>query len=66
MMPFILCNESIGVDKSDFVHFATSVRWHRKILMMTTRLNGDIDRAVWGVCDIQLEWAGSQFRICRR
>ena len=38
-----------GVDKSDFVHFASSVLWHRKILMMTTRLNGDIDRAVWGV-----------------
>ena len=47
MMPFVLCNESIrDVDKSDYMHFVNSVQWHCAILMKTTRLNEDIDRAL--------------------
>ena len=34
------------MDKSDFMHFVNSVRWHCTILMKTTRLNEDIDRPV--------------------
>ena len=41
------------MDKSDFVKFVNSVRWHCTILMKTTRLNEDLDRAVRGVCDIR-------------
>ena len=44
------------MDKSDFVHFVNSVRWHCTIFTKTMRLNGDIDRAVLGVCDIRPEW----------
>ena len=44
------------MDKSYFMHFVSSVRWHCTILMNTTRLNEDLDRAVRGVCDLQLEW----------
>ena len=44
------------MDRSDFMHFVNSVRWHCTILMKTTRLNEDIDRAVRGVCDIRPEY----------
>ena len=50
------------MDKSDIMHFLNSVRWHCTILMKTTRLNEDIDRAVRGVCDIRPECAKMQFR----
>ena len=43
------------VDKSDFMHFVKSVRWHCTILMITTSLNENIDRDVRGVCDIRPE-----------
>ena len=43
------------MDNSDFKHFVNSVRWHCTILMKTTRLNEDTDRAVWGVCDMRPE-----------
>ena len=52
------------MDKSDFMHFVNSVRWHCTISMKTTRLNEDIDRAVRGVCDIRLECTEMQF--CNR
>ena len=29
------------MDKSDFMHFVNSFRWHCTILMKTTRLNGE-------------------------
>ena len=48
--------------KSDFMNFVNSVRWHCTLLMKTTRLNEDIDRAVRGVCDIQPECTKMQFR----
>ena len=51
------------MDKSDFVHFANTVRWHFTILMKTTRLNEDIDRAVRGVCDIRPECLKMVVRI---
>ena len=50
------------MDKSDVMHFVNSVQWHCTILMKTTRLNEDIDRAVRGVCDIRPECAKMQFR----
>ena len=50
------------MDKSDLMHFVISVRWHRTILMKTTRLNEDIDRAVQGLCDIRPECSKMQFR----
>ena len=50
------------MDKSDFMHFVNSVRWHCTIFMKTTRLNEDIDRAVRGVCDIRPEYTKMQFR----
>ena len=34
------------MDKSDFMHFVNSVQWHCTILMKTTGLNENIDRAV--------------------
>ena len=43
------------VDKIDFMHFVNSVRRHCTVLMKTTRLNEEIDRAVRGVCDIRPE-----------
>ena len=43
------------MDKSDFVHFVNSVRWHCTIFAKTTRFSGDIHRAVRGVCDIRPE-----------
>ena len=52
------------MDKSDFVNFVNSVQWHFIILMKTTRLNGDIDRAARGVCDIRPE--GTECKICIR
>ena len=51
------------MDKSDFVNFVNSVRWHFITLMKTTRLNEDIDRAVRGVCDIRPECTEMQIRI---
>ena len=51
------------MDKSDFMHFVNSVRWHCTILMKTTRPNEDIDRAVPGVCDIRPECVKVQVRI---
>ena len=50
------------MDKSDFMHFVNSVRWHCTILMNTTRLNEDIDRAVRGVCDIRRECMKKKIR----
>ena len=52
------------MDKSDFMHFVNSVRWHCTISMKTTRLNEDIDRAVREVCDIRPECMKMQF--CNR
>ena len=49
------------MDKSDFMHFVNSVRWHCTILMKTTGLNEAIDRAVRGVCDIRPEWSKCNF-----
>ena len=49
------------MDKRDFMHFVSSVRWHCTILMKTTRLSEDIDRAVRGVCDIRPEWSKCNF-----
>ena len=49
------------MDKIDFMHFVSSVRWHCTILMNTTRLNEDINRAVRGVCDIRPEWTKRNF-----
>ena len=49
------------MDKSDFMHFLNSVRWHCIILMKTTGINEDIDGAVQGVCDIQPEWSKGNF-----
>ena len=51
------------MDKSDFMQFVNSVRWHCTILMKTTRLNEDIDRAVRGVCDIRPKYVKMQDRI---
>ena len=49
------------MDKSDFMHFVNSVRWHCYILKKTTGLNEDIDRAVRGVCDSRPEWTKRNF-----
>ena len=54
------------MDKSDFVHFVNSVRWHCTILMKSTRFNGNIDRTVRGVWDIRPEWTKVQFQIGSR
>ena len=43
------------MDIIDLVHFVNSVQWHSTIFRKTTRFNGDIDRAVRGVCDIRPE-----------
>ena len=51
------------MDKSYFMYFVNSVRWNCTILMKTTRLNEDIDRAVRGVCDIRPEYVKMQIRI---
>ena len=50
------------MDKCVFMHCVNFVRWHCTISMKTTRLNEDIDRAVWGVCDIRPECTKTQFR----
>ena len=50
------------MDKSEFMHFVNSVRWHSTILMKTTRLKEDIDRDVRGVCDIRPECTKMQSR----
>ena len=52
-MSFVFAVIRYDVVKSDFMHFVKSVRWHCDILIKTTRLNEDIDRAVRGVCDIE-------------
>ena len=49
------------MDKKDFMHFVNSVRWYCTISMKTTRLNEEIDRAVWGVCDLRPECTKMQF-----
>ena len=51
------------MDKGVYMHFVNSVRWHCTILMKTTRLNEDVDRAVRGVCDIRPECIKMQVRI---
>ena len=51
------------MDKNDFVHFVNSVRLQCTILVKTTRLNEDIDRAVRGVYYIRTECTKMQFRI---
>ena len=60
MVPLYFAVSRYDVDKSDFMHFVTSVRWHCTILMKTTRLNEDIDRAVRGVCDIRTQCTEKQ------
>ena len=50
------------MDKSDFIRFVNSVRWHCTTSMKTTTLNEDVDRAVLGVCDIRPEFTKTQFR----
>ena len=50
------------MDKSDFLHYVNSVRWHCTILMKNTRLKEDIDRAIRGLCDIRPECTKLQFR----
>ena len=47
------------MDKSNFVHFVNSVRWHCNI----ARFNEDIDRTVRGVCDIRPEC--EKCNLCR-
>ena len=34
------------MDKRDLMHFVNSVRWHCTILVKTTRLDENIDRAI--------------------
>ena len=51
------------MDKSDFVQFLNSVRWHCTIFTKTTRFIGDIDRAVRGVCDIRPEWKKCNLKL---
>ena len=48
------------MDRSDFMHFVNSVRWHCTILMKTMGLNEDIDRVVRGVCDIRPQYTNMQ------
>ena len=50
------------MDKSDFMYFVNSVRWHCTISMKTKIPNEDIVRAVRGVCDIRPEFTKMQFR----
>ena len=50
------------MDKSDFMHFVISVRWHCIILMKTTGLNEDTDRALRAVYDIRPECSKTQSR----
>ena len=52
------------MDKSDLVLFVNSVQWHCTIFTKTTRLNGDTDRAVRGVCDFRPEC--TKMQICSR
>ena len=49
------------MDKSVFMHFVNSVRWHCTILMKTTGLNEETDRAVRGVCGIRPDWSKCNF-----
>ena len=49
------------MDRSDFIYFLNSVRWHCIILITTTGVNDDIDRAVRGVYDIRPEWSKCNF-----
>ena len=51
------------MDESDLMQFVNSVRWHCTVLMKTTRLNEDIDRAVRGICDIRPECVKMQVWI---
>ena len=50
------------MDKSDFMNFVNSVRWHCAILKKTKGLKEDIDRALRGVCDIRPECTKMQSR----
>ena len=50
------------MDKNDFVLFVNSVQCHCTNFTETTRFNGDIDRAVRGVCDIRSEMTKRQLR----
>ena len=50
------------MDKSDFVHFVNSVQWQCTNITKTTKFNGEIDRAVWGVCDIRPELTKRQLQ----
>ena len=50
------------MDKNDFMHFVNSLRWHCTMLMKTTRLNEDIDRAVRGVGEFRPECPKKQSR----
>ena len=43
------------MDKSEFMYFVNSFRWHCAILMKTTRPIEDGHRAVRGVCDFRPE-----------
>ena len=43
------------------MHFVNFVRSNSTILMKTTRLNGEIDRDVRGICDIRPEWSKYNF-----
>ena len=53
------------MDKSNFVHFVISVRWHCTNFTNIARINGDIDRVVRGVCDIRPEWTKMQIQQVR-
>ena len=44
------------------MHFVIYARWHCTILMNTTRLNEDIERAVRGFCDIRPEWSQNEWQ----
>ena len=50
------------MDKSYFVHFVNSVRWHCTNFTNIARFNGDMDRVVRGVCDIRPEWTKMQIQ----
>ena len=51
------------MNKSDYMQFVNSVRWHCTILMKTTGFNKDSDRAVHGVCDIRPDCVKMQVRF---
>ena len=53
------------MDKSNFVHFVNSVRWHCTYFTNVARFNEDIDRTVRGVCDIRPERSKMQIQHVR-